>query len=384
MAAAKIRKAGQPAIRLVGTSERRIWGLDGGERLRRTIRRAGFDSEAGVGADGLAIVRADYIYDESLIRALLARPDTALCAVDAAVGEGARVVAAHLAAATASQVSQEDPAAAARDAGLKTVGPVELAGSYDSGLRKRADPFLLPLDGTPRIALERATFSGAYKGATDFVTKFLWPWPARHITRWCADLGITPNLVTFISLLLVLLAFWLFWAGQFALGLVAAWGMTLLDTVDGKLARVTLTSTKLGEVFDHGIDLIHPPFWYWAWYAGLALGPSAVGSDWLAISLWTIIVGYALGRVEEGIFLARFGIELHIWRPVDYWFRTVTARRNPNLAILTLAVIVDAPAHGFVAVAIWTVLSLVFHLVRIAQAFAIRARGGSIRSWLTE
>ena len=72
----------------------------------------------------------------------------------------------------------------------------------------------------------------------------------------------SPNQVTFAGLLLTIAAFYLFWTGQFGWGLVAAWIMTFLDTVDGKLARVTLTSSKIGNVFDHGIDLIHPPFWW--------------------------------------------------------------------------------------------------------------------------
>jgi phosphatidylglycerophosphate synthase len=46
--------------------------------------------------------------------------------------------------------------------------------------------------------------------------------------------------------------------------------MTLLDTVDGKLARVTVASSKFGHVLDHGVDIVHPPFWYLAW--GLGLG----------------------------------------------------------------------------------------------------------------
>ena len=45
--------------------------------------------------------------------------------------------------------------------------------------------------------------------------------------------------------------------------------MTFLDTVDGKLARVTLRSSPFGNVYDHSIDLIHPPFWWWAWIVGL-------------------------------------------------------------------------------------------------------------------
>jgi phosphatidylglycerophosphate synthase len=380
-----LRSPERPAIRLVGTTDRRLWGLTGAERLRRTLRRAGIDpaqSATGRGG-GLVLLRTDYLYDESLVRALLGRPDRAL--VDGA----GRVVAVHVGpdiVATGSAPTGEENLEALVDRiGIERLGPLELAGSYDATLRKRATPYLLPLDDTERDVLERASFSGAYKGATDFVTKYLWPWPARQVTRWCAAIGISPNAVTFVSLLLVIAAFWLFWAGQFTLGLAAAWAMTFLDTVDGKLARVTLTSTKAGEVFDHGIDLIHPPFWYWAWYTGLATVevPPSIG-EWLLPSLWVIVTGYVLGRVEEGYFMARFGIEIHIWRPVDYWFRTITARRNPNLAILTIAVLFVAPVEGFVAVAVWTVASLLFHLVRIVQATLERRRVGRLQSWLTE
>ena len=50
------------------------------------------------------------------------------------------------------------------------------------------------------------------------------------------------------------------------------WLMTFLDTVDGKLARVTVTSSRIGDVLDHGLDIIHPPLWYIAWGVGLPAG----------------------------------------------------------------------------------------------------------------
>jgi phosphatidylglycerophosphate synthase len=40
--------------------------------------------------------------------------------------------------------------------------------------------------------------------------------------------------------------------------------MSVLDSVDGKLARLTFESTPQGDVLDHGMDIVHPPFWYWA------------------------------------------------------------------------------------------------------------------------
>jgi phosphatidylglycerophosphate synthase len=161
--------------------------------------------------------------------------------------------------------------------------------------------------------------------------------------------------------------------------------MTFLDTVDGKLARVTLTSSRWGNVFDHGIDLIHPPLWYLAWWYGLAAEPAPALEAWLLeASMWIIVIGYLIGRGIEGFFLWRFKMEIHAWRRVDSLFRLVTARRNPNLVLLTAFVIGGRPDLGFVAVALWTLASLAFHGVRVAQAQRRSRAESGLRSWLSE
>jgi phosphatidylglycerophosphate synthase len=265
---------------------------------------------------------------------------------------------------------------------LLMVNPLALGSSYNHALRKRAVPYALLLGEMPLRLIEWRMFKGAYKGVTDFVTKWLWPLPAVWVTRWCAAARISPNMVTGASFVLVLLALWLFTIGVFELGVIAAWLMTFLDTVDGKLARVTLTSSKWGNVFDHGIDLVHPPFWYFGWYLGIVqLG---LGSSWQVIALWIVVIGYVLGRLQEGFFLWRFKVEIHAWQPLDSAFRLFTARRNPNLAIMTVAVIAGRTDLGFLAVAVWTLLSLAFHFARIGQAMALKARGKPVQSWLME
>jgi hypothetical protein len=85
----------------------------------------------------------------------------------------------------------------------------------------------------------------------------------------------------------------------------------------------------------------------------------------------------------EGYFVRRFKIEIHIWRPVDYWFRHITSRRNPNLVILTFSAILGAPAIGLAAVAVWTAASVAFHAVRLASA-EFSAPGATLKSWLAE
>ncbi|MGH6929733.1 MAG: CDP-alcohol phosphatidyltransferase family protein [Dongiaceae bacterium] len=378
---------------LVNRSSVRLWNLTQEERLRRAFGRCGIDDVGteidpppATGGD-VILARTDFAIDDTLVRALVRTPGCMLVAPVADNGRAA--VAAHVRSDRAPQVmdllrqlrsTQDDLAAA----GPAVLSPAQLGSSYNHALRKRTVPFVMSLIDNPPIAVERQMFRASYKGVTDFVTKWLWPWPAFWATRWCAARGISPNLVTAASLVLVLLAMWLFARNYFTLGLVAAWLMTFLDTVDGKLARVTLTSSKIGNVFDHGIDLVHPPFWYMAWYFGIAAGATQGQTLLLAGAAWTTVIGYVIGRLQEGFFLWRYRIELHAWRPIDSAFRLFTARRNPNLAIMTAAVIAGRPDVGLLAVAVWTVVSLTFHFLRIGQAIQAERRGARIESWLAE
>lgn len=376
---------------LIGASEARPWGLDAAERLRRALARLGLSGPLQTGdrppeAGSIIMFRADYVVHEALIKALHRARNTLLVA---RLSDGRSLpVAAHVDARRAGEIAdllRRHPALtdAEAPADIAVVDPVGLASRYDPALRRRAAPYVLSLTVLTLREVEWRMFAASYKGVTDFVTKWLWPRPAFWVTRWCAAAGIAPNTVTLASLALALLALWYFWIGLFGLGIAAAWAMTFLDTVDGKLARVTLTSSRIGNALDHGIDLVHPPFWYWAWYVGLMRADDS--SDiFLMAAAWTIILGYVVGRAQEGAFLWRFGIEMHAWRPIDSMFRLFTARRNPNLALMTVALALDALVWGFYAVAGWTVLSLAFHFWRLGQAFTSQGAGRAIGSWLAE
>ena len=312
------------------------------------------------------------MFDRSLIRALAARPGAVLIDEAGRAGGGPRIGGGRTLGGVGAGVWQPPPAG-------QTLTAIELAGAYNSALRKREAPVLERLTGQTARPVEKRLFKGSYKGVTDLVTKYLWPAPARVMTRWCALARMTPNQVTFASFVLVLAALWFFWTGQFGWGLAAAWAMTFLDTVDGKLARVTLTSSKIGNIFDHGIDLIHPPFWWWAWVVGVQAGGHPLARPDLILAV--VIGGYVAQRVLEGIFLDAFKVEMHAWRPFDSFFRLITARRNPNLILLTGAALVGRPDVGMLLVAAWTALSLIVHLVQCLQGWA--APRGAVVSWLS-
>jgi hypothetical protein len=98
---------------------------------------------------------------------------------------------------------------------------------------------------------------------------------------------------------------------------------------------------------------------------------------------WLIVIGYAAGRVVEGIFPLLGDCSIFTWRPIDAWFRLVTARRNPCLIILTASAVIARPDWGFVAVTFWTVLSTMVMLIRLLQGMAARVKGGALQSWLS-
>jgi phosphatidylglycerophosphate synthase len=380
---------GGPRLRFcfVGDAGPTLFGLSPVERSRRLLARAGAGgelplAEASNQGGSVLVIRADAAIDQPLIPLLMATPGLALVGQSAS-GEAplAILVPAASAEAAAHFLLGRSDAIAGLD--IDSRRPSELKADFWKALRKRETPYAFAVSAANARDVEWRMFMGTYKGATDLVTKHVWPVPAFHATRFLAPRGVTPNMVTTIAAICTVLAFLLFLKGHFAAGLVFAWAMTFLDTVDGKLARTTLTSSKWGDIFDHGIDLVHPPFWYVAW----ALGLGVAGFVWSPVTFWWVIAailgGYVVQRLFEGIAIKWLGLEIHIWRPVDTLFRQITARRNPNLVLLTLSVLIGRPDWGLIAVAVWTVVCLVLHALQLMQALAAKKRLGQLTSWMT-
>jgi len=366
----------------------RIWGISSGQRIERVLKTSGGsplikDLSLLKSDDSVLIFDGGYLFDDRLIQHL-ARTGNMILQIDA---EGKRVaVAAHVSAGLANQALEM----MGKSSGTESLSGVErqtletVPISFQKSLRKSSPPFVLPISAAKSRELEQWLYDWAYKGVTDLVTKWVWPVPALWVVRQCARFGIRPNHVTLVGLSLVIIAGVLFARGQFGWGLLAGWLMTFLDTVDGKLARVTVTSSRFGHYFDHLIDLIHPPLWYILWGIGLGISYPDSG-QWLPLAGGSILIGYVAGRLTEGLFkvgLGEFG--LFCWRPVDSYFRLITGRRNPCLLLLSVGTLLGRPDLGLVAVAIWTVLSSLFLLARLGMGGYTRLTKGPLKSWFAD
>ena len=365
-----------PGFGLIGESSSRIWGLPVREWQTRAFKKAGADVTLPLAVDDRGIWHhIDWIMSAELSKSFAVTERTALIENDMIVS---------LSSATEAEaetlIGKNVDAVVGTD--FRVAGPSDVNDGYIKSLRKQETPYVLDIKTTPILDIMRRQFQSSYKGITDFVTKWIWPVPAFYVTRLCAHLRLSPNQVTTIGFFLMLAATYYFWNAQWALGFLCGWTMTFLDTVDGKLARTTMTYSNWGNIYDHGIDLVHPPFWYWAWFIGL--GGTYAFADPLFIALLAIWVGYVVDRVIEGIFLGQHGFHIHVWTRFNSALRFFIARRNPNTFIMMIGIMLTAILAGagywaFLLIAIWTWVCILVNIVTvIAGLFAKRP----IASWM--
>jgi hypothetical protein len=200
---------------ILGGASPQVWCDSAAGRLRRGLSRIGITDFIGEDAlaetrEAVLLLRGDAVIDGPLLQALPTAPGAVLLSNGAAAGVPLAAHAPAGLAEAAAGVLKGGPAGALPD-GLRATDAAGLGAAYWEALRKREEPYALQVVPARLKAIEWRMLMGTYKGATDLVTKYLWPRPAFHATKLCARLGITPNQVTALSLVLVIAAFWWFW-----------------------------------------------------------------------------------------------------------------------------------------------------------------------------
>ena len=235
-------------------------------------------------------------------------------------------------------------------------------------LRRTLPFYLFRIAGADDCAkVERFLFWSNYKGSTDFFTKYVYPPLVWVMVRPLARAHIHPNWVTIVSIVLTFAAVPLFAGEHFLAGFLCAYGMSVLDSVDGKLARLTFTDSKIGNVLDHGLDIVHPPFWYCAWAYGLSNGD--VWSPVFLASLLMLAL-YVIDRLILKIYPTRFGRGLHTHATMDGFVRTFISRRNINLPLFTVGYAMGLGAQTIYLIVFWQAATCVYHGLRTAWILA--------------
>lgn len=367
-----------------------LWGLSSEQRLQRQLKEVSKESTGDLSdirwlksndetpaAGQVLLLNGSFLFENRTIKLILAHTNSILQHADN-VAAAAFVDVGQLKAVLNNMVERSPSI----PEGLQAIQTADTQ-AFDLSLSRSTPPLLEPVSAARKNELENRLYGNAYKGITDLVTKFVWPRPAKQFVHLCANFHISPNMVTSFGLLLVVAACYLFLKGHYGWGLLAGWFMTFLDTVDGKLARVTIQSSKFGHLYDHIIDLIHPPFWYIYWGMSLVNFQPVLGKGQEQM-YWIIIIAYIAGRIVEGLFPLMGSCGIFTWRPFDAWFRLITARRNPCMILLTLSFLAGKPEWGFIAVTFWTALTTMVLLLRLLQGLVVRLTQGPLSSWLSE
>lgn len=251
---------------------------------------------------------------------------------------------------------------------------------YLPEMRRRLRPYWRAIRSErDRGEAARRILDAAQKGVLDFPARFLHPAPENLLTRWLADGPVTPNHVTVFTALVAFAATGLFAAGRFGSGLALAIAANVLDGVDGKLARVTMRTSRFGDRLDHVLDVAFEFSWYAAIGWGLARDTGHPAMLWAGVGLIGVM---AVSRAVSGLYRALTGRQIHDHRRFDRAFRLVAGRRNVYVLFLVVGWAARALEEAFWVCLAWAVATLLVYVVRFAYAFL--ARRGDSALWRSD
>jgi len=240
--------------------------------------------------------------------------------------------------------------------------PLSAIDAYAPELRGDAAPYVMRVAS----AEERRT---AWRILLDHVQKRSLDLPGRYfdtpfenaLVRRLARTAITPNQITLLTLLVAAGVAWLFAHGWLRLGVLIALVVGVLDGVDGKLARLKIATSKLGEL-EHVGDF----FYENAWYLTLA---SHLSTAAMAPALWYAGCAFVLLDLADSLLYLgaerRTGTMLDELSTFDRRFRAIAGRRNVYVWFFVVGFWTGHPAAAFVAAVAWAAVTVLVHAGRV-------------------
>ncbi len=223
-------------------------------------------------------------------------------------------------------------------------------------------PFYLQAVTVPveAVAATQTLIAASQKQALDLPALLLHPMFENRLVFGLCQTPITPNHVTLFNAFLGAVIAGLFLNGWLRLGILLAHVVAIFDGVDGKLARTTLRTSRLGEI-EHIIDFFVEQAWYLTLTAFLATSTSSpsvwwIGGGLMAADLLDKLL-YMLGHILLGKQLDELGC-------FDRRFRLLGGRRNVYLWILLLGFWAGFPPQALIVSCGWALCTLTVHSMR--------------------
>ena len=242
--------------------------------------------------------------------------------------------------------------------------------SYVPELRLTMAPVMDRLERPQQLReVERLMYRRTFKGVIDIVASHGYYHPVRWIAGHLALTEVSPNSVTALSIAAIWLAVPCFALGMPGAGIALAWAGVVADSVDGKLARLTLNlSDRMGAV-EH-ISAV-PALGLWlAAFGGWVSDWALLTPSGPAVATWVLLACFALDKGVSGGFRRLTGREIFDYGRGDALFHPFAARRNILLLMMTVGVAADAAGAALTAMSGWMAATLLFHALRGLQVAA--------------
>lgn len=239
---------------------------------------------------------------------------------------------------------------------------VEDMHTYVRFLRKDVPPVFMKVDAAKQPGiLENLLYDRTFKGSMEFVAAYGYRLPVREMTKWVAATRITPNQITGLAVLCSVAAIPCFWAGWLWAGLILAATFIVLDSLDGKLARLTFRLSHVADRVDHLTSLPTRMGWYsglgWTFSGGNWQSPEGIGGILLTLLPF-------LDKMNLNLCNWKFGRSLLDFTPMDRQVHLFTVRRN-DIFVMLIGNATGLASQSYYAIVAWMILTWVWHSGRL-------------------
>jgi len=210
---------------------------------------------------------------------------------------------------------------------------------------------------------DEASAEAGWRILLDHVQKRTLELPAQYfdptlenlLIRRLAGTRVTANQVTLATGLLGFVVAALYYAGWLRVGVLVAIFVEVLDGVDGKLARITRTTSRAGE-YEHILDFFYENSWY------LALGLHLRHSSSHALNAALLMILFDLAdNVAYSLMDVRLGLSLDNASPFLARFRLIAGRRNIYSWLFLVGFFLGFPHQVFFLAVVWAGITAAIH-----------------------
>lgn len=232
---------------------------------------------------------------------------------------------------------------------------------YIPSMRKETKPFWIDIDTKENlIEAERILIENACKGRNDLLATWVNKPIENIIVNRLANTQITPNQISILTNIIAYTSTFLFLKGDLLFASLLTFVVSFMDGVDGKLSRVKMSSSNIGEM-ENAFDYLFEH----SWYIALAIYLSnAFGAMPVLLSTFILLFdgfSYYTAKVFGKAIKSR---ELEDYGRIEQLFRKFDGRKNSYIIFILIGVLLNAPFWSLVAISVWSSVSAIFYSSR--------------------